>query len=273
MKHVAAVLVALCLSSLAGCGEDDVRAGDPAEHAYDGPLVVSRGEAVHPRAGAAGNVVDCTTWGSGGTSGAGVYAEGATADSPAKALEVARSEGGFGGVQEGLLVAAQEDDRVLYVVEVDGVVKEAVIVHDGPATKGAGGPGWYVESWATCDYSELPRSFTDSIGLQVWQDTNGHAVPTTTLESWTGPEHCDWQSMTFLDLGRATYVRAPQSDLGDHFAERYRAHATLPAEAVDTGYQRDGDRLWLSPDKERIYVGTRADVEVWPRTTRPLGCD
>ena len=215
MKPVAAVLAALCLaSSLAGCGDDDVTAGDPAEHAYDGPLVVSPGEAVHPRAGAAGNVVDCTTWGSGGTSGTGVYAEGATADSPAKALEVARSEGGFGGVQEGLLVAGQEDDRVLYVVEVDGVVKEAVIVHDGPATKGAGGPGWYVESWAHCDYAELPRSFTDSIGLQVWQDANGHAVPTTTLESWTGPEHCDWQSMTFLDLGTATYVREPQPGPG-----------------------------------------------------------
>lgn len=274
MKPVAAALAALCLaSSLSGCGDDDVTAGDPAEHAYDGPLVVSPAEAVHPRAGAAGNVVDCTTWGSGGTSGTGVYAEGATADSPAKALEVARSEGGFGGVQEGLLVAGQEDDRVLYVVEVEGVVKEAVIVHDGPATKGAGGPGWYVESWAHCDYAELPRSFTDSIGLQVWQDANGHAVPTTTLESWTGPEHCDWQSMTFLDLGTATYVREPQPDLADYFAERYRARATLPADAVDTGYQRDGDHLWLSPDKKRAFVGMRSDVEVWPRTVRPLGCD
>ena len=55
---------------------------------------------------------------------------------PRQALEVAQSEGGFSGVQEGLLVAKEEDDRVLYVVEVDGVVKQAVIVHDGPATEG-----------------------------------------------------------------------------------------------------------------------------------------
>ena len=79
--------------------------------------------------------------------------------------------------------------------------------------------------------------------------------------------------MTFLDLGTATYVREPHPDLADHFAERYRAHATLPADAVDTGYQRDGDHLWLSPDEKRAFVGTRSDVEVWPRTTRPLGCD
>ena len=84
--------------------------------------------------------MDCTTWGMGGISGQKVYAEGATADSPLKALDVARSERAFDGVQDGLKVAAQEPDRVLYVAEVDGVIKQAVIVHDGPATEGAGGP-------------------------------------------------------------------------------------------------------------------------------------
>ena len=272
MSSLAVVLAALCsVVLLAGCGDDDVTAGKPAEQPYEGPLHVARAEAMHPRAGAAGDVVDCTTWGRGGSSGEAVYGGGATADSSSQALEVATSEGGFGGVQEGLLVAKVEEDRVLYVVEVQGI-KQAVIVRDGPATEGAGGPGWYVESWAHCDYSELPRPFSDSIGLQIWADTEGRAVPTTTIESWTGPEHCDWQSMTFLHLGKAVYVRDPLPDLADYFADPYEEHAVVPADAVDTGFERDGNHLWLSPDKQRAFIGTEGDVEVWPRTIQPLGC-
>jgi hypothetical protein len=273
MRSLTATAAALlAVSVLAACGEQGATTGAPSESGYDGPLHVARSDATHPRAGAAGNVVECEAFGSGGSSGVEEYAEGATADSAEQALRVASSEGGFGGVQEGLLVAKEEDDRVLYVVEVGDRVKQAVIVRNGPATEGAGGPGWYVESWAHCDYSELPRSFTDSIGLQVWTGADGHPVPTTRIESWIGPEHCDWQSMTFLHLGKAEYVRNPQPDLADFFAEPYREHAELPGDAVDTGWERDGDHLWLSPDKRRAYVGKQQDVEVWPRTTEHLGC-
>jgi hypothetical protein len=271
---VATLAVACMVPALSGCGDAGTAPGSAAAtQSYDGPLHLAGDQARHPRAGAAGNVVDCTTWGSGGSSGAGVYGDGATAASPTEALEVARSEGGFGGVQAGLRVAKREDRRVLYVLEVGGVVKQAVIVHDGPATEGAGGDGWYVESWAHCDYSELPRSFTDSIGLQVWGDRAGRPVPTTTIASWTGPAHCDWQSMTFLYLGRATYVRDPLPDLGDYFTDRYRPHAELPADALDSGFARRGEHLWLSPDKRRAFVGTHDGVEVWPRAVQPLGCD
>jgi hypothetical protein len=201
-----------------------------------------------------------------------VYGEGATANSPEQAPEVARGEGGFGGVQEGLHVAKNDEDRVLYVLEVGGVIKQAVIVRDGPATEGAGGAGWYVESWAHCDYSELPRSFTDSLGLQIWTDSSGRPVPTTTIESWTGPEHCAWQSMTFLHIKKAVFVRDPQPDLADFFAEPFDEHAELPVDRIDTGFERNGEHLWLSPDKQRAFVGAPGDVEVWPRTIRPLGC-
>jgi len=258
--------------AVSGCGQADVTSGEPVEHSYEGPLYIARSEAVHPRGGAAGDIVDCDAWGSGGFSDADVYGEGATAESPERALSVARSEGGFGGVQEGLRVAKQEDDRVLYVLEVEGVVKQAVIVRDGPATEGAGGAGWYVESWAHCDYSELPRSFNASLGLQIWTDSSGRPVPTTTIESWKGSEHCDWQSMTFLYLDKAVYVRDPQPDLTDFFAEPYNEHAELPTTAVGTGFQRDGEHLWLSLDEQRAFVGTEGDVEVWPRTIRPLAC-
>jgi hypothetical protein len=272
MERRAAPLFA-CAFAIAGCGQVGVMTGEPAVHSYQGPLYVGREDAEHARAGAAGDVVDCDTWGAGGFSAADVYAEGATANSPERALTVARSEALFGGMQEHLQVAKTEQDRVLYVLEVQGVVKQAVIVRDGPATEGAGGPGWYVESWAHCDYAELPRSFTDSIGLQVWTDRSGQPAPTTTIESWTGPEHCDWQSMTFLYLAGAQYVRDPEPDLADFVAEPYQPHAILPPNAIDTGFERNGDHLWLSPDKQRALVGSQHDVELWPRTIQRLGCE
>ena len=94
-------------------------------------------------------------------------------------------------------------------------------------------------------------------------------MPTTTIESWKGPEHCDWQSMTFLHLGGAVYVRNPQPDLADFFATPYEEHADLPAHTVDTGYERNGDRLWLSTDRQRAFVGSEQGVEAWPRTIDP----
>jgi hypothetical protein len=269
------VTVMACL--LVGCGQRQVTAGKPATSTYAGPLVVAQDQATHPNAGAAGDVVDCTTWGRGGLQDQEPYAEGATADDPEGALAVAAGEGLFDGPHEGLLVAAQESDRVLFVVEVDGAVKEAVIVRDGPATEGAGGPGWYVESWARCDAAELPRSWTDATGLLVWHDTaTGEPVPTTVLEAWRGPEHCGWQETTFLTVDHALYLRHPTADLADDAAEPWQAHAALPAGAVDTGFERDGERLWLSADRRRAFVGSPdapGDVELWPRATDRPGCD
>jgi hypothetical protein len=270
--------VALTLGCvLSGCGDTAPRVGEPASSTYSGPLVVDRDRAVHPGAGVAGDVVDCATWGRGGSERGEVYAEGATADDPQAALEVAAGEGRFDGPHEGLRVAARDAGRVLYVLEVGGAVKQAVVVRDGPATEGAGGDGWYVESWARCDLPELPRAWTDAIGLLVFRDVaTGKPVPTTELEAWRGPEHCGWQSTTFLTLGRVLYLRHPTADLADHVAEPWRAHTVLPADAVDTGFERDGERLWLSADRERAFVGSPdepADVELWPRATDRPGCD
>ena len=260
------------MSALAGCGQTTAPRGAPDALSRSEPLYVSRDEAQHADAGAAGDIVECYDWGTGGFSDTAVYGEGATADTAHQALKVATSEGGFGGVQTGLSLAREEPDRALYVLEVHDVVKQAVIVHHGPATSGAGGPGWYVESWAHCDYSELPRSFTDSLGLQIWTDASGKPQPTAAIESWTGPEHCNWQSMTFLHVGEAVYVRDPQPGLGHFFAEPYVEQAALPAGAIDTGFERNGQQLWLSADKQRAFVGGVDGVEMWPRTTERLAC-
>lgn len=267
------LLSACATSSGSGPGGDPsgppVSTPGPAAHSYSGPLYLPHAGGAHPDAGAAGQVVDCTTWGGGGSVRSAVYEDGAMTERPQQALY---EQGIFDGPQGGLRIAANTSDRVLYVLEVAGVVKEAVIVHDGPATAGAGGPGWYVESWAVCDASELPLEYTDSIGLQVWTDAAGQPAPTTTIQSWRGPEQCDWQSMTFLSLGEVTYVRNPEADLSEFFGRPYRAHADLPPDALDTGYRRAGVELWLSADKQLAYVGTRTDLEAWPRTIKPLLC-
>ena len=279
VRHLPVLAAAGLVILVAGCGQATSRgrpaAGDPAGATYAGPLVIPRDQAEHPEAGAAGDVVACRTWGRGGVQDAEVYAEGATARTPEKALEVARSERIVDGVFDWLRVAGRTDDRLLYVLEVGGEPKQAVVLRDGPATEGAGGPGWYVESWARCDAAEMPRSYTDGIGLLVWEDAaTGVRVPTTEVEAWRGPEHCDWQSMTFLHLEGEIYVRNPHPDLvADFFAEDWRPHTRLPEDAVDTGYQREGEHLWLSADRRRAFVGSEDDVELWPRTTESLGCE
>ena len=269
-RRAMAGLVLAGALALAGCGHDDP--GPQAERAYDGPLHVSSADATYPRAGAAGDAVDCHTFGLGGSSRQEVYDGGATAGSPQEALATARSERIYDGVQDGLAVAAQESDRVLYVIEVGGVIKQAVIVHDGPAAEGTGGRGWYVESWARCDLSELPRTYTDSIGVQTWVDAFGTPVPTRTVLSFTGPKHCNWQSMTFLELRGDDYVREPLPELADFFETPFRADIRLPADAIDTGYRRDGRHLWLAADRKQAFVGNHGSVEAWPRTAKPLGC-
>lgn len=258
-------LLVLLLGVLTACGDED---GSQAT-AY-GPLFVTAEQAEHPGAGAAGDLVDCRTWGDGGFEDAEVYAEGATSRSPDAALDTARSEGGFGGVQHGLEEAARTEDRVLYVVEVAGVVKQAVVVHDGEGTEGAGGDGWYVESWAVCDASELPASYAESVGLGVWTDAEGLPVPTTRVASWRGTEHCGWDAMTFLVVGERTYVRRPLPELARSVVGAYAAGVEVPTEAEATGWRRAGDRLWLTD--ETAYVGSRGDAEAWPLALPTLSC-
>lgn len=77
--------------------------------------------------------------------------------------------------------------------------------------------------------------------------------------------------MTFLRLGDVDFVRDPIADVREFLTGTYRQHATLPADVVDTGFERDGEHLWRAADNTRAYVGTRTDVEVWPRVDG-LGC-
>jgi hypothetical protein len=60
--------------------------------------------------------------------------------------------------------------------------------------------------------------------------------------------------------------------LTEYVDEPFRADVPFPADATDTGYSRDGRKLWLAKDRRRAYVGTSEHAELWPVTAKPLDC-
>jgi hypothetical protein len=262
----------LAASAISACGDDSGTLGDlpRAAQQYDGPLLVAEGPY-----GAAGEVVECRHGPmAGGFESGEPYSGGATSDTAVEALETAWSEGMFLELPEvELAVAKEERRRVLLTYTADGAVRVAVVLRDGPATKGAGGDGWYRESWARCDFSELPDAVAeDYFGYQIWTGPDGEPALTSDIVSYPGPEHCDWQAMTFLTLGeKRTYVRHAPPALRRWVVGEFVASMELPADAVATGYRRGDHRLWLSPSGDRAYVGRAGHVQAWPRSR--LGCD
>ena len=84
-----------------------------------------------------------------------------------------------------------------------------------------------------------------------WRDSAGR-----TLASYPGPEHCDWESVTFLEVAFSL---------------------TRPEDAVATGFRSGDAELWVSPaDADgdtygAVYV-VDDDVERWPRTREEIAC-
>ena len=277
---------------LGGCTASPTAADDPPAtapprpepRAYTGPLVVrqpSSGAAgLREWPGAAGRAVQCRGHVIGG-SHAAPYADGEVRDDIQGALHEAFGEGQIDGVQEGLREVRRAGSRVLLTFESDGIAVEAVVMRRGPVLPRAGagpdGVAWWPESFARCDWADFPESVTAARGMQIWRDASGARVPTTSVMSAAGPAHCGWESMTFLHLGGVrigdAYVRDPQPDLSEFFAQPFQAHRTVPADARDTGYSRGGNRLWLAADRAVVYVGASpSDAEQWPRTVKPLAC-
>ena len=110
---------------------------------------------------------------------------------------------------------------------------------------------------------------------------DGREVTHSELTVAAGPEHCDWQEAAFLsgygleaprDSDGRLWTRDPQGVL-EHFPRAeadFRAHAVLPADAVDTGYRQGHVELWTAPSDAAAYVylvnaADRDDVERWVR--------
>ena len=258
MRLVVAVLVPLLL--LAGCGSGSVAPeATPADRA-------------------AGQL-ECT--GQPTKHGHGDYGDGLeeVQDDPAGAVDQwLEAEGWFAALpSDGYVVEWQRDHRALVSFDTDGRTTIAFVVADGIHDY-RDETGWGLETWAQCDPSEWPAATTDALGLGIWTDPHGKRLATDTVVSYTGPEHCDWQDITFLHVGGRKgdeYLRDVGGELQRSLTTTYDGAATLPEDATDTGWQHDGRELWLGEAPRAAYlvsVDDPTDVERWPASKDDIGC-
>jgi hypothetical protein len=173
--------------------------------------------------GSAGMALECDDGPRRG--GGGDYVDGGletVQDSPEKALDDWLREERIQVPEDGYRIERVDDGRVLLSYDVDDRTRVAVVVHDD-ITDFNDDTGWGVESWSTCDPSELGVDVAEELGFQVWSDPSGRPVPTTDIKSFAGAEHCDWQDITWLLVGQDsdsdqdfdTYVSGGQEEFGD----------------------------------------------------------
>lgn len=108
---------------------------------------------------------------------------------------------------------------------------------------------------------------------------HGRPVSPLELSTTAGPDHCGWQSATFLSIGwpvgtvsttaaqARIYIRDPNGVVSPSYRQQLATHATLPRDARSTGYSYGSIQLYLSPsDQDKvIYVLGPGGVERWPR--------
>jgi len=226
---------------------------------------------VEERSGAAGLALECTYPPYQG--GSGSYDSGleSVQGSPGEALGDWLEQEGVDLPDQGYVLEREDDGRALMSFDVDGRTKVAVIAADD-VRDWDDNVGWGVESWASCDPAELGDDFVSNYGVQVWTDADGSPVPVSMVQSFPGPEHCDWQDITFLYVGPERsadqYLRDTTGELGEALRTTYADNVALPKDARDTGWHRDGQELWLEPGHpDAAYLVALDDphqVERWP---------
>ncbi|MET8164271.1 hypothetical protein ABZT34_08435 [Streptomyces sp. NPDC005329] len=273
----------LVVLAAVGCGaggrEDVTVEGTPPATPYAGPLDIvtkeldeSTPEALRSASGAAGRALECDGeifWGVGPDG----WSERDGGDTPEEGLRLWFDMFEPTGPHSGFRVEREEADRVLYSYDVDGRTKVAVVVARDQEER----PGWGPETSASCDPAELPASVTDAGDEEIWTDEHGERVATTTVSSYPGAEHCDWQTAHFLGTGRGEnhrqYVRDPDGVIEESLlTSPYDGDAVMPADARDTGYRYGEWRLWLTQDASTAYVRTSDGVEAWPLAKEMVAC-
>jgi hypothetical protein len=283
MRGGRVAVAALAAVTLVGCGGDGtglVVEGTAPAAPYGGPLRVPAEDlgddgarATRVESGAAGRALECAGeiyLGGGGEK----WSEGDGGDTPEEGLAAYFDFEQPDLPRSGYRAERVETDRVLYSFDVGGRTKVAVVV----AKDRPGAPGWGPETSASCDPAELPASFTDTHGWEIWTDTEGNRVPVTEVSSHEGDAHCGWETAHFLATGQGKearlYVRDPQGVLdGAALTTPYDGDVRLPADARDTGYRYGEQQLWLTDTPSTAYVRTPDGVEKWPAADdERLGC-
>jgi hypothetical protein len=93
-----------------------------------------------------------------------------------------------------------------------------------------------------------------------------------------GPEHCGWETATFIAFLDGQYVRDENGDVVTQGDVTYDPSGTLPRDAEFTGWQRGDHELWVSPSDRagafnvyrNIYIVRPDRVERLPHFD--LGC-
>jgi hypothetical protein len=286
-KGPSSYAAAALLVVLTGCGTSTVVTAETDAPAtpYDGPMQVERADEDSPdvmrRGGAAALALECD--GEPYNGGGADYLEGdlyELGDTAERALAnfLDAEAWAYGLPTEGYRLEREGDSRALFSYDVARRTKVAFVVADGLRNYDDD-TGWGVEAWAQCDPAELPDSFSEQADIGVWTDAQGRRVPTTTVKSFQGAEHCDWQEITFIHWREADelvqYVGPGARDFRHLLRSTYDAAAALPDDVRDTGYRRDGRRLWLGADGTAAYLVSVADpteVERWPAAREPILC-
>lgn len=266
---------------VAACGLDpggatgsngDTGAGDasvPVVDLYEQPVADAPDPA--DRAGAAADYVECEYGISQGGWSMDFGPPGSASD-PDGALVQFLAGGLFALPGQGFVAEGQDQDRMLYTYSVAGESKVAVIVADSTNVALNAEDGWVVETFASCDPAEYDPSIDHQLPVDIWLDADGNRVPTSTITSSKGPEHCDWESVTFLCFDRQ-YMSDPLGVLADvGLVVPFDDDVELPSDATNTGYHREGRQLWLSADGAIAYLDDGNRVEAWPTSTDPVGC-
>ena len=109
---------------------------------------------------------------------------------------------------------------------------------------------------------------------------DGKTVPREEIAAIAGPDHCGWQSATFLFIGwppgtfastaalARQYVRDPHGAINSSLRQRLAMNIDPPRDARPTGYRLGSIEIYLSPSDqdEAIYVVGPRGAERWPRS-------
>jgi hypothetical protein len=138
------------------------------------------------------------------------------------------------------------------------------------------------------------RSADDFVG--PWMDASGKAVPANhnhgfTIASYRGAEHCDWESVIFLEAAwppgsviddvvydesastPRVFLRDPEGRLADMTRGEFVTDAVLPADAKATSLKRGRWELWTARSaKGAVFLVSDDGVERWPEASQMPGC-
>lgn len=117
-----------------------------------------------------------------------------------------------------------------------------------------------------------------------WTDTEGCLLRIDIVAERPGPEHCGWDAADVLIVGHplgapytspddtAHFVRDPAATFGrPHLANGYDPDASLPDDAIDTGFRRGGVSLWHVPgDQSAVWLVSGDTTERWPSGDPPI---